>query len=73
MVTRYVEFSFNDVIYQKTDGIAMGSPSARPLLTFLLAIMSQNSSIHFLNPLCTTAAWMKLSLCLTMNENVIVS
>jgi len=30
MATRSVEFSFNDVIYQQTNSIAMGSPSVRP-------------------------------------------
>jgi len=55
MATRFVEFNFNDVTYQQTDGIAMGSPSAQPLPTFLLAITSQNSSIHFVNHLCTTS------------------
>jgi len=33
-------------------------PSAWPLPTFLLAIMSQNSSIHLVNFLCTTVTWM---------------
>jgi len=75
-------FSFNDVIYQQTDGIAMRSPFDLALAklamsfvghtTFLLA-MSQSSSIHFVNPLCITATWRTSSMCLTLKENVIFS
>jgi len=36
MATRSVEFSFNDVIYQQTAGIAMGSPLGPALPTFLM-------------------------------------
>jgi len=44
MAKLFIEFSFNDVVYQQTDGIAMGSPLgpalANNISTFLLAIMT---------------------------------
>jgi len=58
MATRSVEFSFNDVIYQQTDEIAMGSPLGPALTNIFVGYYESNSSNHFLNPLYPTATWM---------------
>ena len=41
--TSGVEFSFNDIMYKQTDGVAMGSPLGPALANILLGFMKKNS------------------------------
>jgi len=51
MATRSVEFSFNDVIYQKTDGNAMGSPFGPALANIFVGYYESKLFDSFSEPL----------------------
>jgi len=51
MATRSVEFSFNDVIYQQTDGIAMGSPLGLALTNIFVSYYESKLFESFPKPL----------------------
>jgi len=60
MATRSVEFSFNDVIHQQTDGIAMGSSLGPALANIFVGYYESKLFELFPEPL-TTTTWMILS------------
>ena len=58
MATSSVEFSFNDIMHRKIDGVAMGSPLGPALANILLATTNLNFFRPLRNRRFITVIWM---------------
>ena len=69
--TTLIELSFNNIMYKKIDGVAMGRPFGPALANILysLAIMNQNFSMKFQNLPHTVVTWMTTFLFFTKKLN----